>query len=130
MKDVGTGTAAGVAALAQWAAGVATREVPAAVLARAARVLCDDLGAIIGARDEPEVAAYHGRVIARAARPESTIFRGGRSRTDRFSAAVANAMAGDWLELDEGYRVTPCHAGLYVVPTLLAEAEARAHARA
>jgi 2-methylcitrate dehydratase PrpD len=34
-------------------------------------------------------------------------------------------VAGDWLELDEGYRVTPCHAGLYVVPALLAEAEAR-----
>jgi 2-methylcitrate dehydratase PrpD len=53
------------------------------------------------------------------------VFRGGRRRTDRVSAAVANAVAADWLELDEGYRVTPCHAGLYVLPALLAESETR-----
>jgi 2-methylcitrate dehydratase PrpD len=115
----------GIAALVDWAAGVRLADVPAAVLERAARVLADDLGAMIGARDEPEVAAFHARVAARAAVPEATVFRGGRMRTDRISAAVANAVAGDWLELDEGYRVTPCHAGLYVVPALLGEAEAR-----
>ena len=115
----------GVASLVEWAAGVRLADVPRPVLERAARVLTDDLAAMIGARDEPEVAAFHARVLARAGTPEATIFRGGRARTDRLSAAVANAVAGDWLELDEGYRVTPCHAGLYVVPALLAEAEAR-----
>lgn len=117
--------ATGIRTLVGWAAGIATPDVPAPVLARAARVLADDLAAIIGARDEPEVARFHARVLARAAAAEATVFRGGHERTDRLSAAVANAVAGDWLELDEGYRVTPCHAGLYVVPALLAEAEAR-----
>ena len=42
---------------------------------------------------------------------------------DLFQAQRANAVAADWLELDEGYRVVPCHAGLYVIPALLAEAE-------
>ena len=118
-------TADGIAALVRWAAGMRTRAIPAAVNERAARVLADDLAAIVGARDEPEVAAFHARTLARAGAPEATVFRGGRARVDRRSAAVANAVAGDWLELDEGYRVTPCHAGLYVLPALLAEAEAR-----
>lgn len=118
-------SAAALDALVAWTTSDAAREVPAAVLARAARVLADDASAMIGARDEPEVAAFHARVLARAGRPEATIFRGGRDRTDRLNAAVANAVAGDWLELDEGYRITPCHAGLYVVPALMAEAEAR-----
>ena len=51
------------------------------------------------------------------------MFRGGRPRTDRISAAVANGLAGDWIELDEGFREVPCHAGVYVLPALLAEAE-------
>lgn len=110
--------------LAQWAGDTPLASIPRDVLARGARVLADDLAAMIGARDEPEVKAFHARVTARARSAEATVFRGGRARTDRVSAAVANAVAADWLELDEGYRVTPCHAGLYVLPALLAEAEA------
>ncbi len=119
-----TACAAQTDRLVRWAAATTESHIPAAVMARAARVLADDLAAMIGARDEPEVAAFHHRTIARAQRAEATIFRGGRSRTDRWSAAVANGVAADWLELDEGYRVTACHAGLYVLPALMAEAEA------
>ncbi len=43
---------------------------------------------------------------------------------NRIGAAVANGMAATWCELDEGYRLAPCHAGAYVWPALLAEAEA------
>jgi 2-methylcitrate dehydratase PrpD len=89
------------------------------------RVLADDLSAIVGAREEPEVTAFHRNILSRRSHEEATLFRGGRPRTDRLSAAVANAVAADWLELDEGYRLTPCHAGLYVLPALLAEAESR-----
>ncbi|HSV19824.1 MAG TPA: MmgE/PrpD family protein, partial [Casimicrobiaceae bacterium] len=74
-------SAAALDALVAWTTSDAAREVPAAVLARAARVLADDASAMIGARDEPEVAAFHARVLARAGRPEATIFRGGRDRT-------------------------------------------------
>ena len=42
-----------------------------------------------------------------------------------WAGAREQAVAADWLELDEGYRAVPCHAGLYVVPALLAEAETR-----
>ena len=124
MSDQRQATAAAMRALCAWAAATESRDIPEPVLARAAQVLADDLAVIIGARDEPQVARFHDRVLARGGRAEATIFRGGRARSDRLSAAVANGVAADWLELDEGYRVTPCHAGLYVVPALLAEAEA------
>ena len=115
---------ANIRALCRWAAATRVADIPAAAMQRAVRVLADDLSAIVGARDEPEVRRFHDRTLARRSAGESTVFRGGRPRTDRISAAVANAVAADWLELDEGYRVTPCHAGLYVLPALLAEAEA------
>jgi 2-methylcitrate dehydratase PrpD len=125
MSDAREACAKEIRRLAEWAVSAPASAIPRAVLARGARVMADDLAAIIGARDEPEVATFHERVLGRAQLAEATVFRGGRHRTDRVSAAVANAVAADWLELDEGYRMTPCHAGLYVLPALLAEAEAR-----
>lgn len=114
----------GVERLGAWITSVRLEDIPRPILERAVRVLADDVGAIVGARDEPEVARFHTRTLAAAGIAEATVFRGGRARVDRRSAAVANGLAADWLELDEGYRVTPCHAGLYVLPALLAEAEA------
>ena len=111
--------------LAEWAAATPLSALPRETLVRAARVVADDLAAITGARTEPEVERFQERVLARASREEATVFRGGRRRTDRLSASVANAVAADWLELDEGFRPASCHAGLYVLPALLAEAEAR-----
>jgi hypothetical protein len=49
-----------------------------------------------------------------------------RSRTwgDRYAAAAANETAATWRELDEGYRLAPAHAGVYMLPAPLAEAGA------
>jgi 2-methylcitrate dehydratase PrpD len=116
--------AAHVRKLIDWAAGCELSDIPRPVLARAANVLTDDLAAMIGARNEPEVAKFHATTIERARHYEATVLNGGKARVGRIEAAVANAMAADWLELDEGYRPTPCHAGLYVIPSLLATAEA------
>lgn len=124
MSDLRHETAGAVRHLVTWAASVEAADIPTQVLSQGARILAEDLCAIIAARDEPEVARFHQLVLSRTGRAEATIFRGGRHITDRLSAAVANAVAADWLELDEGYRKTSCHAGTYVIPTLLAEAEA------
>ena len=110
--------------LVDWSAGCTVADIPRPILARAAGVLADDLAAMIGARGEPEVVKYHARVAERARHHEATLLRGGHQRVGRIDAAVANAVAADWLELDEGYRLVPCHAGLYVMPALLATAEA------
>src|SRR5256885_2487954 len=49
--------------------------------------------------------------------PYTTLFRS-------YAVAAANGAAATWCELDEGYRLAPAHAGAYILPALLAEAEA------
>ena len=111
-------------ALCEWVPTVASRDIPEQIMRRAATVLCDDIAAIVAARDEPEVKKLQDRMVSRAGARESTVFNGRGAKADRLSAAVANGAAADWCELDEGYRRATCHAGLYVIPALIAEAEA------
>lgn len=118
--------AAGLKRLAEWAHDISFDDIPAEVSASAALVLFDDIAAMVAAREEPELARLQDGLLTHRALEEATVFRGGRTRTDRYSAAVANGAASDWCELDEGYRVTSCHAGIYILPALLAEAEATA----
>ncbi len=123
-RDALEASAAATGALVAWAAGLAQEDISVATLRRAALVLCDDIGAIIAAREEPEVVRLQDQLLANPGLLEATVLRGGRPMTDRYSAAVANGVAADWCELDEGYRKATCHAGLYTLPALLAEAEA------
>lgn len=102
-------------------------DIPIAVQQRAALVLCDDIAAMVAARAEPEVTALHDGVAKAAGAAEATVFNARGQRLDRYSAALANGCAGDWAELDEGYRRVICHAGVYCLPALLAEAEADGH---
>jgi len=110
--------------LAEWAATTEADAIAPQAMDKAARILADDLAAIIGARAEPELVQFQERMLARRGPPEATVWRGGNERTGRIDAAVCNALAADFLELDEGYRPVPCHAGLYVIPALLAQAQA------
>ena len=114
----------GLAALTEWSAELEWQDVPEPVRRRAALVLCDNLAAIVAARDEPEVIAFHEGLARSSGAPEATVFNARAMRLDRYSAAVANGGASDWCELDEGYRRAICHAGIYCLPALLAEAEA------
>jgi 2-methylcitrate dehydratase PrpD len=118
--------AGGLQELAHWAVDTLSGDIPEEVMSSAALVLFDDIAAMVAAREEPELARLQDQLLASSARAEATVFRGGRPRADRFSAAMANGAASDWCELDEGYRVTSCHAGIYILPALLAEAEATA----
>ena len=118
--------AAGLQELAHWAVDTQFGDIPEEVVASAALVLFDDIAAMVAAREEPELGRLQDQLLNRPAPAEATVFRGGRPRTDIYSAAIANGAASDWCELDEGYRVTSCHAGIYILPALLAEAEAAA----
>lgn len=124
MYDAREETERGVRALVGWACRVRLGDIPEPALRRAVLVVADDLAAIVASRDEREVVRIHDRLLRRGADGEATLFRGGRPRTDRLSAAVGNAAAANWAELDEGYRKATCHAGLYTLPALFAEAEA------
>jgi len=119
-----TRIADGLAALTEWSSGLEWDSVPEHIRQRAALVLCDDLAAMIAARDEPEVIAFQDGLARSSGAAEASVFNGRDMRLDRYSAAVANGGAGDWCELDEGYRRAICHAGIYCLPALLAEAEA------
>lgn len=124
MADPKAESAKGIVQLMEWAARVELADLPRPVLSRAARILADNLSAIIAARAEPEVARFHELQESRTERREATIFHGGTRKVDRTGAAVCNGLAAEWLELAEGYRKVPCHAGAYVVPVLLSECEA------
>ncbi len=115
---------AGLDRLCAWAVAQRWADIPAHVRQRARWILADDIAAMIAAAPEPEVIAYRKLVTRRNARVEATIIGPGLPGTDRWQAASANAVAASWCELDEGYRNATCHAGLYVVPALIAEAEA------
>lgn len=111
--------------LCEWAAAVRFDHLPAAVVERAKVVLMDDLGAILGGSVEPEVTAIRERRLATAGDPCATLFAPGLPRADVGTAVEVNGIAGCWLELDEGYRLAVCHAGIYTLPAALAVAEAR-----
>jgi len=110
-------------ALLHWASNFCMEDIPDPVLRKAVLVLGDELGAMVASRNEPEVRCIQNQFFQNSTVSEATVFRGGRERTDRYSAAPANAAAANWCELDGGYRKTACHAGLYALPALLAEAE-------
>jgi len=112
--------------LLAWVAGVPRDALPQPVLGHAALVLADNIAATVGAQGEPEVRAAQARFTERPTASEATVFNRSAVRVDRYSAAAANGLAATWCELDEGYRLAPAHAGVYILPGLLAEAEASA----
>ena len=117
-------TADSLAAFCDWASGVRWDDLPADLPARAGLILLDDFASLVAARNEPELVALRAG-LARASGPaEAMLHDGSGARMDRFSAALANGAGSDWCELDGGYRLAVCHAAIYCIPALLAEAEA------
>jgi 2-methylcitrate dehydratase PrpD len=114
----------GVTTLVTWAAGLTSADIPEDARRRALLILADDVGAMLAVRDDPQVTAVRDGLVTAGQPQEATVFTGARARGERASVAAANAAAGDWGEVDEGFRPVTCHAGLYVLPALLAEAEA------
>ena len=110
--------------LTEWSGALASGDVPPAIRRRATLIVLDDLGAMIAARHEPELVALRTRIASAGGPAEATMFDDERAKTDRYTAALGNGSAANWCELDGGYRPTVCHAALYVLPALLAEAEA------
>ena len=123
-NDARARTAEAMRSLADWAAGPEARRAAAPVRRRAAVILADDLGAMVAGAVEPLVVEAVSRLARSAGAPEATVFAPGTMRLDRYTAASANGIAAVWCELDEGFREAPCHAGAYLIPALLAEAEA------
>jgi 2-methylcitrate dehydratase PrpD len=116
--------AVGMRELVTWAAATQADAIPEDVVRRAALVLADNIAALVAVESEPEVESAQALFASRASAHEATVFNRSRTRVDRYAAAAANGTAATWCELDEGYRLAPAHAGAYILPALLAEAEA------
>lgn len=112
-------------ALIQWASTVEFSDIPLVARRRALLILADDIGAMLSAETEPEVAAFHEMLVAGGGAGGASLLRKGRAQLPIETAAIGNAVAASWNELDEGYRKAVCHAGLYALPCLLAHAEAQ-----
>ena len=110
--------------LCHWFVSAKHQKLPDDIRSRAALVLFDDIGAMVAASTEPQIMSMHTRLSNEALKKQSTIFTKFAPKSDVLNAASANGMAAAWCELDEGYRLAPCHAGAYILPTLLAQAEA------
>ena len=123
--DLRARAARGFRELADWAAHAAGLPLAPDVARRASMVLADDIAAIVAASSEQQVAKAQAGLASASRSQEATIIAPGANRVDRYAAAAANGMAVTWCELDEGFRDAPCHAGAYVLPVLLAEAEHR-----
>jgi 2-methylcitrate dehydratase PrpD len=115
--------AQGVQRLVAWAAGLGYGDVPDAARQRMALIMADDIAAILSAQDEPEVFAFHKHLRSESSRGEATLLRHGGPKIEARSAALGNGLAASWNEMDEGYRKSPCHAGIYLLPALFAVAE-------
>ena len=87
-------------------------------------VFCDDIGAIAAGHNEKALKKIVSKLKENLSVNGSTVLDGSQVKIDKHSAAIANGTAGDWCELDGGYRPALCHGGLYCVPALIAEAEA------
>jgi 2-methylcitrate dehydratase PrpD len=111
-----------IAQLAEWASSLSLDAIADDVKRSAALVIADNLACAARSRKEPELRALKQRLPHGV--EEATVFLGDGAKTDRASAAMINAIASNWCQLDEGHRQVMCHAGLYVVPTAMAEAEA------
>jgi 2-methylcitrate dehydratase PrpD len=115
--------AEGVKRLLAWAAGLGYDDVPETARRRMALIMADDIAAILSAQDEPEVFAFHKHLRNESSRGEATLLRAGGPKVEARSAALGNGLAASWNEMDEGYRKSPCHAGIYLLPALFAVAE-------
>ena len=88
-------------------------------------VLADNLAAIVAAETEPEVAPP-GQARPNGRRPAAaTVFSRTAVRVDRYAAAAANGLANGG-RAGRGLSARAWHAGAYILPALLAEAEATA----
>ncbi|WP_427185327.1 MmgE/PrpD family protein [Bordetella bronchialis] len=110
--------------LCRWAAAAAPDAVPADVLARIGAVAADTIACALGAAQDAELSAWTRDTDPDVFTGACTVLGKGQARASPRIAARHNAVAANWLQLDEGHHRLMCHAGIYCVPAALAECEA------
>ena len=108
----------GLGQVAAFAAETATSSIPPEVAERAALILADCIGAIVGGAAEPDVAALASRQTGSG----RSLLIGTSATRPAGTAALLNGTAGTTLEMDEGNQFCKGHPGMHTVPAALAVA--------
>jgi 2-methylcitrate dehydratase PrpD len=108
--------------LARYACETRFEDVPAPVIEHCKLILADTLPVIGAGMQQKEMRALVGRHLPRAAPGKASVIGTGK-RAGPLDAAMLNAIAGVWLELDEGHFYTNGHPGIHVIPAALAHAQ-------
>ena len=109
-------------ALARFACETRFADVPAHVIEHCKLILADTLPVIGAGMQQKEMRSLVARHLARAAPGRASVIGTGK-RAGPLDAAMLNAIAGVWLELDEGHFYTNGHPGIHVIPAALAHAQ-------
>ena len=112
-------------ALAQFASDTPYSAIPDHVIAHVKLIFADTFAVIGSGMQQTEMRALTQRHLPTAAAGRAAVIGTGR-RVNPFDAAMLNAMAGVWQELDEGHTGTNGHPGIHVVPAALAHAQEHA----
>lgn len=118
-------TAGALRQLCRWAVTTRLQDIPADVTTRIGTISADTIACALGASADAELAEWARFPTDPAPTREGPCTALGRSGTySPRGAAAYNAVAANWLQLDEGHHHMMCHAGIYCVPAGLAECEA------
>ena len=109
-------------ALSRFACATRLDDVPLAVRERCKVIVADLLAVIAAGMQEPEMKALVAQHVPRVASGRAAVIGSGK-RCNPLDAALVNATAGVWLELDEGNFNTNGHPGVHVIPAALAHAQ-------
>jgi len=108
--------------LSRFACETAYADIPPAVRERCKVIVADLLAVIAAGMQEPEMQALAANQLPRVAAGRSAVIGTGK-HCNPLDAAMLNATAGVWLELDEGNFDTNGHPGVHVIPAALAHAQ-------
>ena len=108
--------------LSRFACETRLADIPAGVRDRCRVIIADMLAVIAAGMQESEMKALVANHLPRVAGGHASVIGSGQ-RCNPLDAALLNATAGVWLELDEGNFNTNGHPGIHVIPAALAYAQ-------
>jgi len=109
-------------ALAQFACDTQFSDVPSHVVEHCKLILADTVPVIGAGMRQKEMRSLLDRHLPMVAAGRASVIGTGK-RANPLDAAMLNAIAGVWLELDEGHFYTNGHPGIHVIPAALAYAQ-------
>ncbi|MCE9640061.1 MAG: MmgE/PrpD family protein [Betaproteobacteria bacterium] len=97
-------------------------DIPKHVIEHCKLLLADTFAVIGCGMQQKEMQALTARQLPKVASGRASVIGTGK-RVNAFDAAMLNAIAGVWLELDEGHFYTNGHPGIHVIPASFAHAQ-------